>query len=378
MNLIKKYFVINNKSIYTIIFLIYFLFTFLRFLYPANVILTSIVVGAGILLLVNLSFHIKRDEQLVYLYVIVLISSVLISAIVTSRYERLGHIILFILSNMGVALLILRSYVHSWACYFIFYLLTLFFFKQIITGVEADDAVSVVSHNGISMIILIACITLYLIQNLNNKKISLLPSILTLIICIWGTGRSGILASLVLLLGLLIVKFNVRKRVIFFIGLPFAIVYIFFETLILYAVQVPFLTQAATNYLVRANGEPEARIDIWNNYFHNINFSKLFFGVNPKIDPWPEGQTLAYNYHNTFINLHSQTGIVGILTILILIISFTKLLKFNNIVAILLLTLIIRWFTDTGLYFESWDFLPFYFTFIYLSKRYFVSDNQIN
>jgi hypothetical protein len=247
---------------------------------------------------------------------------------------------------------------------------------QILSGVNADDAVTVVSHNGISMIILVACITLYLIVSIEFQKISLIPAVLTAIICIWGTGRSGILASFILLIGLILVKYDVKKHVVIIILSPILILYLFFESIIALAIQIPFFTQAATNYLVRANGEPEARLDIWNNYFNNLNFSKFLFGVNPKIDPWPDGQILAYNYHNTFINLHAQAGLMGIITMLMLAVSFFKLIKYNKVLSILLLTLLTRWFTDTGLYFESWDFLPYFFSFIILSRNY-LENNKI-
>lgn len=374
--LLKNKLFIDKKIVYSLIFSLYFLFTLLRFLYPANVLLTSIVVGLGLFSLVSLSSTMKLKDIFIYFYILGLIIFVLISAIITSRYERLGHVFLFILSNTGIAFIILRSYVYKWACYYVFYILAIFFLYQILSGVNADDAVTVVSHNGISMIILVACITLYLIVSIEFQKISLIPAVLTAIICIWGTGRSGILASFLLLLGLILVKYEVKKHVVIIILSPFLILYLFFESIIAFAIQIPFFTQAATNYLVRANGEPEVRLDIWNNYFNNLNFSKFLFGVNPKIDPWPDGQILAYNYHNTFINLHAQAGLMGIITMLLLTVSFFKLIKYNKVLSILLLTLLTRWFTDTGLYFESWDFLPYFFSFIILSRKY-LENNKI-
>ena len=365
----------NKKYIFTILFFLYFLFSLIRFIYPANFILTSIVTIIGLLSFVLLSLKIKREDLLIYKYIFFLLIFVFLSAFAANRFERLGHVVLFIFTNTGIALILKKSLVNTWAVKVVFYSWALFFIKQILTGVDPDLALTVVSHNGISMMILVACISYYIVERKKIEKIPLIPAVFTLIISIWGTGRSGILASLILLIGVILIKYRIKKVAIFIISTPIVLIFLFFDEVVSLALNIPFLTRSATNYLVRSQ-EEEARIDIWANYFNNLDIFRFLFGANIKTDPWPDGQILAYNYHNTFINFHSQTGLMGVITIIILIFALFNFSQSNKLLFVLLLALVARWFTDIGLYFESWDYLPFYFTFIVITEKYNLFNKQ--
>lgn len=360
--------VYNKKKIFTVLFFLYIFFSLFRFIYPANFILTTFVTIIGLLSFVLLSIKIKREDLVIYIYIFFLFIFVFLSAFAVNRFERLGHVVLFILTNTGIALILKNSLVNTWAVKVVFYSWTLFFIIQILTGVDPDLAVTVVSHNGISMMILVACISYYIVVREKIENIPLIPALFTLIISIWGIGRSGILASLILLIGVILIKYPLKKATIFILSSPLLLIFLFFDQVVSFALNVPFLTRSATNYLVR-NQQEEARIEIWGNYFNNLDIFRFLFGANIKTDPWPDGQTLAYNYHNTFINLHSQTGLMGVITIIILIFALFKFSQSNKLLFVLLLALVARWFTDIGLYFESWDFLPFYFTFIVITQK---------
>ncbi|MBU4446270.1 hypothetical protein KJ656_14510, partial [bacterium] len=145
------------------------------------------------------------------------------------------------------------------------------------------------------------------------------------------------------------------------------IAYLFFDVLSNYVLDSPFFSAAISNYLAKDIGEgPDVRIDIWANYFNNLDIFRLIFGVNVYQDPWPEKEFLAYNYHNSFINLHLQTGFMGLITIALIIFSLFKFYRTNQVFFFLLLTVILRWSTDNGIFFDSFDFIPFFFIFYFL------------
>jgi hypothetical protein len=363
----------KTRTYFTVLFLGYFGLTLFRFIFPANFFVTSLVISIGLTALLCSFFTIRKSHLSVYIYVTLLIFSHLISSLAVFRTERVGHVVLFILSNTGITMLLIKRYIYSWGASTVFYLLAVIFILLILTGFNPDENLTVVSHNGISMLIIIACITIYLVNFLIGKDIVLLPAVLTLIISIWASGRSGILSSFVLLLGLTLIRYKINLRLSFLIGGGIcALIYYFLDSIIMNTIDMPFFTKAATLYLNKTSeGGPDVRVDIWQNYFNNLDFYRLIFGANVLTDPWPEGEVLAYNYHNTFINLHLQTGFMGIATIFLFIVSLTKFLLKNQIFFVLFLSLSIRWFTDIGLYFESWDYLPFFFTSMALVGKNF-------
>ncbi|NQV76104.1 MAG: hypothetical protein HQ491_08640, partial [Bacteroidetes bacterium] len=265
-------------------------------------------------------------------------------------------------------MILVKRYVYSWGASLVFYMMAAFSILLIFFGVDPDIHLSVVSHNGISMLIIVGCVTLYLLNFLNGKNIVILPAVLTFIICLWGVGRSGILSSFVLLLGLVLVKYKISiiRSCIIGGGLC-ALLYYSLDSIIMYVIDIPIFTKAASLYLSKAElGQSDVRWDIWQNYFNNLDLNRLIFGANVFTDPWPDGKILAYNYHNTYINLHLQTGFMGIATIVLCMLSLIRFLFKNQIFFVLFFSLTLRWFTDIGLYFESWDYLPFFFTFLAL------------
>ncbi len=295
-----------------------------------------------------------------------LIFFLLLSSIAVNRFERLGHTILFVLMNGGVALT-LKNFIQTWAVKVVFSFWCIFFLYCIFIGADPDETMKVVSHNGVSMMMLVSCISYYVVVRQNAEKLYVLPAFLTLLISIWGIGRSGILSSFILFIGILLVKYKPKRIVTILVSFSVFLIWIFYEKLLEIGLRFSFLSGSLINILVKSEGD-EPRLGIWENYFQNLDTFRLIFGANTKTDPWPDGEFLAYNYHNTFINLHSQTGLMAIITILILIFALINFYLSDKIFFVLLVVLLTRWFTDIGLYFESWDFLPFFFTFVMLSR----------
>ncbi len=290
----------------------------------------------------------------------------LVSSVAVNRFERLGHAILFILMNGGVALTMKNS-IQTWAVKVVFLFWSFIFLYYIFIGADPDETLKVVSHNGVSMMMLVSCISYYIVVRQNEEKLYVWPAFLTLIISIWGIGRSGILSSFILFIGILLIKYNPKRILLILVSFPVFFILMSYEKFIDLSLNFSFLSGSILNILVKSEGD-EPRLEIWENYFQNLDTFRLIFGANTKTDPWPDGEFLAYNYHNTFINLHSQTGFMGLVTIFILILALINFYRFDKIFFILLFVLLIRWFTDIGLYFESWDFLPFFFTFVMLSR----------
>ncbi len=345
-----------------------------RFVWPAQLLMSLVLSTLGLLALLLTSIIIQKMYLKLYLFIGLLLFSFLVSSLfVSARTERLGHVVLFILANAGVALVLVKGLASRGGAYIVFYSLTAYFLILIAAGVGARDALTSTSYNGISMMLLTACVSLYIVLGVEGRKIDLKPALVTGLLCIWAIGRSGILSSMILLGGLLLILLHSRIKSRYFFILVLAVVifiaYLFFDNLIALSQGNFFLGNAVEVYLARNADVESVRLVLWANYFNNLDFSRLFFGANIFTDPWPQGEEFGYNYHNSWISLHSQTGLMGLVVIALVGLSLLKFWKNNKLFFVLFSAVITRWSTDAGIFFESWDFLMYFFIFYYLSGK---------
>lgn len=360
-----------TKLFFTSLFLLYFTLSFISMIgqfiaYDEKIFICSLL---GLFALILSSTRIRREDVPIIKFVVLLVASFLVSSFLVGRAKgAVGVPFLFIVSGTGIAMILLRGYVYSWGGYILFYSLAVYFLSFMLSGVSADFVFANVSRNNISVVLLYASISLYIMLSMENKKkIDLKPAIITFIISIWAIGRSGIVSSFALLLGLIFVKFHVKKKYIVVICLLIALlVYAFIQSGIFnYFAYSGNAIQHATISMMREESERGA---IWTNYYDNLDLFRIICGVNVAEDQWAAGEILAYNYHNSFIFLHAQTGLMGLITMALIIFSISKFYRINQVFLILLLALILRSFTDMVIFFGRFDFIPFFFIFYFLKR----------
>ena len=362
---------INSSTFYSLLFLAYLSLSLIRFTWPDQIINSIVITAIGLYALSTVRID-RKLQALILAFIFLLIISFLVSSMLNTRLDRIIQNLLFILASSGIALLLTTGLVSLWAVSIAFWGLSSYFVLLILLSTDPMQAIFT-SQNGISQMILIAAILYYLVSNRLNQKIDLKPAFITLIISIWGVGRSGILVGFVLLFGLFFLKSE--SKVIRTMLITFVMLFIFFMAIPLYGsteqiasfygfFNDSFFKNAILNYGKTFDSTYTERGDIYLNYFQNLDLFKFLFGVNPKTEYWPDGEFLAYNYHNSFITLHSQTGLFGLIIILLLIISFFTFLKRDKIYSLLIVALSLRWSTDSYLFFEFFDFVPLFFIFM--------------
>jgi hypothetical protein len=378
--LIKRISTINLHSNFlsTLFFLAYLSISLVRFAWPAQPFNSFAIASIGIAHLFFFGFEMRKNESWIYLYIAFLSFFVLLSAHISGDLYRLSNNLFFILMSSGIALLLTRKTIKTWGALIPFYFLSAFFFYSIGIG-KLPDEVLVCSHNGVSLMVLVGSISCYLVSD--KKEIDLLPSIITLIISFWAIGRSGILASSILFSGLAFLKYKREAKPIYF----FIAVISFFMTtaFLIWPILEPggdYLKHifanmdkpaAITNYIDKTftpNESKSERLVIWLNYYNNLNLERFLFGSNVYTDYWPEAQLYAYNYHNSFINFHSKAGLMSFITAILIFFSSLFFAKSNSMYSLIIFVIFIRWSTDNGLFFESWDFIAYFFIFTFLKK----------
>ena len=361
----------KDNFFFTLLFSLYLGLSLIRFVWPEHLWMTAIIMGMGVFTVIHFITDIKRKDSPIYVYLGLLIVVFLVGSVMVSRTYRIGHVVIFIINSSGIALLMCRGLIKSWGVYIVFYSLTLYFGFIMYSGADPNSVLKVVSRNGVSMMMLVTVTSLYIVSTVEKKKLDVKPAIITLIISIWAVGRSGILSSAVLLLGILFIKSRTKKVLVAIIFIVAILIYLFVDSIFMYLLNNSFSADAISYHLIKSSeNSSDVRYEIWQNYFNNLDFFRLIFGSNILLDPWPDGELLNYNYHSSSINLHSQTGFMGLITIALMIFSLIKFYRTNMVFFILLLTIILRWSTDIGLFFESWDYLVFFFIFHYLQDTY--------
>lgn len=354
----------DQKIFFTILFSLYLALSFIRFVHP-NFLITCMVLGIGLFVFILLSIRIKKLYIPVYLFTGFLVASFLISSIAMSRSQEGPRIVLHIVSCAGIAMLLLRGYVYSWGGYLVFYGLAGYFLTLIFSGVDAHYALTWSSWNGISMLILAASITLYIVLSIKRKEIDLIPALLALFISVWGIGRSGIISSVVLFSGLLLVKVQTKQKRIVMILFCLFVVFLFRENFLALATSYLRVENAIELCVARREaGYLAGRGEIWVNYFNNLNIFRVIFGSNVFTDPWPQKEFFAYNYHNSFIALHSKTGLMGLVTLAIILFSLINYFKVNKVFFVLFFVVVLRWSTDAGLFLSHGILYRFFSFFI--------------
>ena len=361
----------KKKYFFTIIFTLYLALTLVRYLTPGNFLLTGAVVFLGLLSLILLSVKIPKDNIYIYIFTGLLAIAFFFSSIFVLRVDRVGHVLLFIFLNFGIALILLRRHVYSQGAYLVFYALAFYMALLILTGIDPNEALKVVSRNGISEMMIVACVSLYIIQKNEAKEIDLKPAFFTFLISIWGVGRSGFISSFILLAGLFLIRMHHRKSYIFAIFFVLLSTFFIIDQLVLLGTDYPFFSRAIDYYFVQKNQDgPNPRIAMWTNYFNNLDTFRVIFGANVRTDPWPDGERYAYNYHNMFIQLHLQTGLMAIVFYVLILFALIQFWRTNKVFFVLLLTICLRGMTDTFLLFESWDFILYFFIYYFLRNLY--------
>lgn len=353
-----------KKILYTICFMMYLSLSLIHFITHKDILLV-IILSIGLLTLAFESIRIKKAYIPIYILLGMLIIFTLISSIYISRTGSSLIIFLNILSNAGIAMIILKRYIYNWGVYIPFYGISAFFIKQIITGVESTYSLQFSSFNGISISILVPCVALYIILSINNDKIILLPALIALIISIWGIGRSGIISSAILVSGLFFLKLRTEPKFIIF-AIFSCLIFILFFTYTGMVFTDNINIENAIYYFTERLIFSHERYEIWSNYFNKLELSSIIFGSDVHQDEYMA--SWFYNYHNSFIALHSYTGFMGIITIILMIFSLYKFYKTNKMFFILLLVMTIRMTTDACNFITLFDFIPFCFIFYFLSN----------
>jgi hypothetical protein len=298
----------------------------------------------------NYSFNVLTTFFIFY------VLGIILSNIYHEKFDN--GFFLYAITSVSMSYILISKKISSKAISLPLWILVAYFLFLMITGVNPNFALgeSFSSRNGVS-VILINITVLYILIDYKNKKIpSIILPLFVFLICVWTLSRAGIVCSFIVLFASFLLRFKSKKTISEKFKFFFKSVLAFLLPIL---INLKFLINEITPLIEASIGRgfsftADERADFLNFYIDNMDMNYLLFGLYLKgTGLFSENS----NAHNSFIQLHSLTGIFGLLAIFLIFYLLLTTLKKNFAIGLLSIALILRGLTDTIYFFDIFDFI---------------------
>ena len=284
---------------------------------------------------------------------------------VISNFDlSLFRTILLLIGNLSIAKWIFINKKNDKTIVLILTPIILYYLFLVFSGsnVKLVNDITSKNHIWINTILCIGLMIFVFSRSFKSHKyfdhLLLILTVSSFLISVWTQSRASIIAAILFLLLNIIYLYFYKKRrimVLFFVLIPIIITFLF--NLI--------NLNDIFGVFYRKDFFSDVRYEIFEIYIQKIDFLSIFSGVNldsifPVID--------LYNIHNSYIEIHSEFGFIGIYIFLIYLFSLFKLFRKNFIYFSILLAILIRAWSDTFLFYY-FDFIIFILIFTGLDRR---------
>lgn len=270
--------------------------------------------------------------------------------------------------NILIAIFILKNRISPNVPLLFLIIFSIYIITCFTIGIDMNEVFSETSRNSISWIALSSSSLYYLLNHINyNKDGSIIPAFLCLFLSILAQGRSGIIISLFLFISIMITTDFSGSRNKFLVKTFYVTIIIIITTASSFYFSDFIYHQL--NYLNEKQLSMVSRNAIWTYYFDNLSFLNLLLGLNLKSDPF--FQLMNYNLHNSYLMAHARYGFVAFPLIAFIwwacISSFLN--KETRVLAISLLCLLVRIFSDSLAFVGDFDFVLFLYPICIFTLR---------
>lgn len=338
----------NIDLIFSVIIFLYFFLIFLDYFFDIRMIR---YINFGMSFSVLYFMYNKYDENkkniviIILLMVFMFVSSVhtgnknLYGIIMSTSYFLMGLNI--VNTKLDLRIFTVSFYLHA----------AILLFSLLITE-DANTIFNNISRNYISVIMLLQYSLLYLAHYMRGKVIGIAPSFLVLFVAVLSMGRSGIISASILFVGSLFILYKQQRDHVFLIRKEIKVLIFIIAGITLFAIfsdKVNILDNFETiiRRLENLNISENVRMDILMEYIRRLSrLDNLLLGVD--LSKVPIFRRWDLNLHNSFLHLHANFGIMGVLLVLF---GFAKsayyFLKGKEfLLLVLLASLIFRSLTD--------------------------------
>ncbi len=339
----------RNKPIINILILIFFAGILLKYFVPPSIVLPltfqRLSQIAGVLLFIQQINEIQSADGSFFLNPkykmlnIILGSMLLGTTVHFIYYSELSLSIAYGFTGAGVSLILVRRSTYQKYIRFMMIAVFIIFVYLLLTNVPARDW-GKGSENHVSVIVLFLVLIYLTVQQIDGKQPSPFWATLGFLFCLYAQGRGGILAMLILLSGILIIRYTKRITSFGIALLTGTILYLVFFNKAKNLLD-PLLNRIFDRPLLE---DPRMILNLM--YIDRLDREKIIFGSQGFGTEF-SFNLLGLSTHNSFLSMHATYGIF-----LLPIFSVLIWLTFNNwsrnsYMALFLITILLRSISDT-------------------------------
>ena len=259
-----------------------------------------------------------------------------------------------------------------WMKVIMYFFLGYNFILIVLLGQPVEEVFDSETSSGVGLLSLALSILIPVtyLEYREYRRISVLPYLLLLFISFFVASRAGLGICIILFLFVIFSGIHSNKsivtRIIMYISIG----------LVIGAMGYLVISNASdmegTSKLLEQGSDLSGRELIWANYFFNFDLRDLIIGrdiVGINDGEWQ-------NAHNSWIQLHSNTGLFGVLLMLLVIRVLIYYFKHDLTLALLLLALIVYSSFNYIFFYNLGDRLIYMFIFDFLIRRKETNHNK--
>lgn len=225
------------------------------------------------------------------------------------------------------------------------------------------------SSNFVSVQLLYPLVVYYCIVERNNKRIRVFPALCAWVLSLLSRGRGGILATTILLVGIVLLAYNKAMEIKKIIAILVGIIAIG-----VCALNAEKIIEKVNNSIVseyfRDRGMESVRTEIWKDYIKSLDSEKEVL-LGGDITNTYAGMYYSGNVHNSFLNIHIHNGLIMVSVVLLLVVcAFYRGVKWRKWVYLVCMgAMFLRAFTD-NVFWPAYGTPVLFFLLLWLPPRY--------
>ncbi|MGH8196244.1 MAG: hypothetical protein ACREQ8_17890 [Woeseiaceae bacterium] len=339
----------------------------LTFFHPAMWAPVGLFLGLSLLLVTPLLLMERRVEPPGFFIALMWIATTALLALAYGFTEDFFNVkqVALMLAGLLFGYFVSLARVPAWAAWTPFALFALYFAGLLLLGREPGEAFSRNSQNYVSVILLALYTSAIIMTRPSAVRIMhVVIAGFVLVLSIWGAGRGGILASLLLTGGMFVrLMSQGRPGVIHWTIAAFAIAAVSIS--VFFAVN--FLESQGYLYKFEGRGLHDAsRLSIIISYFDDIELSELLLGKNYYQDSYMA--RWGFNLHNSYLDAWAHLSLYYLLFILTVLALAVRSFRRHPVVVIALLAFAARAITDSQMFSGQYDYVIFSTLFVLLRE----------
>lgn len=270
--------------------------------------------------------------------------------------DNLTPFVVYILSMYPLSLLLLKGKIQSKYIKIPLYLFTAICSAVFLIKGSIYNIFPSMSVNYVSVVYIMNCIVIYMVEKRNNEQVSLHPFLLGFIFSSIGFGRAGIICTGLLFGYFFFMRWRdlSRKIKVLYISLlviPFLLVILFNYDLIYDKLE----TLSILERFQEKGVDSPSRDILRREYLLHMDFKNIMLGFNYQKNYW----FLHYglNPHNSYIRLHYYFGFSFFVIVPVLFVALYKLMRRNFAYFVCLFAILLRSWTDSVSFLLLYDFI---------------------